>query len=133
MIWDIVEKYSLILFYKSLPKGMERENNIFEFIPRKFRKGVRKLFVYAIDDSACPRDLLNEIDYKKYEVDLALRKKRGLLMKYIPPEVNLLDSLDPFSDNIFGKISKLFILLFSKRFYQFLYFKITKRLLIYKY
>ncbi|MBE5738541.1 MAG: hypothetical protein E7354_02305 [Clostridiales bacterium] len=32
MIWDIVEKYSLILFYKSLPKGMERENNIFEFI-----------------------------------------------------------------------------------------------------
>lgn len=72
-------------------------------------------------------NLLNEIDYKKYEVDLALRKKRGLLMKYIPPEVNLLDSLDPFSDNIFGKISKLFILLFSKRFYQFLYFKITKR------
>ena len=72
-------------------------------------------------------NLLNEIDYKKYEVDLALRKKRGLLMKYIPQEVNLLDCLDPFSDNIFGKISKLFILLFSKRFYQFLYFKITKK------
>ena len=35
-------------------------------------KGVRKLFVYAIDDSACPRDLLNEIDSK------SIRKRKSV-------------------------------------------------------
>lgn len=31
-LWDIVDKYNLLLYYKSMPKGMERENNILEFI-----------------------------------------------------------------------------------------------------
>lgn len=31
-LWDIVDKFNLLLYYKSMPKGMERENNILEFI-----------------------------------------------------------------------------------------------------
>lgn len=31
-LWDIVERYDILLYYKSLPKGIERENNILELI-----------------------------------------------------------------------------------------------------
>lgn len=31
-IWDIVDKFNLLLYYKSMPKGIERENNILEFV-----------------------------------------------------------------------------------------------------
>lgn len=31
-LWDIIDKFSLLLFFKSLPDGIERENNILEFV-----------------------------------------------------------------------------------------------------
>lgn len=31
-LWDIIDKYSLLLLFKSLPNGIERENNILEFV-----------------------------------------------------------------------------------------------------
>lgn len=31
-IWDILERYNILVYYKSLPNGIERENNILEFV-----------------------------------------------------------------------------------------------------
>lgn len=71
-------------------------------------------------------NLLNEMNYNKYDVSIAFRKKRGNLFKYIPYNVKILPSLDRFPDNIIGKILKFFLLLFSKNFYLAIYHKIKK-------
>lgn len=49
-------------------------------------------------------NLLQQIDYSKYSVDLFLIKMNGLFLKYVPNEVNILDT--PYNLNIFNKSVK---------------------------
>ena len=71
-------------------------------------------------------NLLNEFNYEKYEVDIAFRKKRGILLKHIPSQINVLPQLDKYGDNFFSKLIKVFILIFSIKFYISLFYKYIK-------
>jgi glycosyltransferase involved in cell wall biosynthesis len=68
-------------------------------------------------------NLLNTIDYSKYEVDLQLFRNRGPFLKDIPEKVNLLPEAAKYGYSVKDKIMKFLVLLFSGTIFKAKYYK----------
>lgn len=80
-LWDIVDSFGLLLYYKSLPKGIERENNILEFISfannENYQYNVDKFLNYI--DFASKNKLKQTIGTKGNSVEICtIHHSKGL-------------------------------------------------------
>lgn len=80
-LWDIVDTYGLLLYYKSLPKGLERENNILELISfannENYKYNVDKFLSYI--DFASKDKLKQTIGTKGNSVEICtIHHSKGL-------------------------------------------------------
>lgn len=71
-------------------------------------------------------NLLNEIDYDKYSVDLLLFKREGIFIKELPIQVNLLETPINISILLGSNIKKHYIVKIKRILYTLLSYMLTK-------
>lgn len=80
-IWDILERYNVLVYYKSLPNGIERENNILEFVSfadnENFEYSLDKFLEYI--EFASTKNLKQTIGTKGNAVEICtIHHSKGL-------------------------------------------------------